>query len=453
MSDERRRVSIREIMEIKQQNMSPKERATLPRDFFSYRPKLYSNLVLPSYVHGYSLAIEYMKNWFLSKFDKDYFKYVYINGKHVLDDWKRFNNYNIVREKPMLAIVPTVDYDNDRDYKDSYMMDHTLLLKRSDFQQSFIKDYENLNFIYVQMRELKMDFTFKVRLNSRAEQLDLFNRMEMWFRIGSTQYEYLNADFHIPYDIMLNMAASTGFEVKDNKIVDVLSFISYLNAHSEVPIIFKMRAINQKLDFFARFNGLYAHISTIDKLSLDDGERHGKLDTNFHIEMRCSLRIPIPHFYAYFNQEPIQYTIGVSDINSGAIGVYTINACEIFPQNNKGWGQLAVSKYMSDVGETYIDLNQILYVPNTKIERIIKYSLKQGINPDRFLDIQLYRGDVPNRLICTKMDYETGLLYLEKPESQEEALDIVIYEDKEYTNMILSLLDKNTESRINPEGK
>ena len=28
---------------------------------------LYSNLALPSYVHGYSLAIQYMYNWFESK--------------------------------------------------------------------------------------------------------------------------------------------------------------------------------------------------------------------------------------------------------------------------------------------------------------------------------------------------------------------------------------------------
>ena len=32
--------------------------------------KLYGDLSLPSYVHGYSLAIEYMYKWFESKFPK-----------------------------------------------------------------------------------------------------------------------------------------------------------------------------------------------------------------------------------------------------------------------------------------------------------------------------------------------------------------------------------------------
>ena len=39
-----------------------------PRDFFEYKPKLYEGLQVASYVHGYSLAIEYMKKWFIDKF-------------------------------------------------------------------------------------------------------------------------------------------------------------------------------------------------------------------------------------------------------------------------------------------------------------------------------------------------------------------------------------------------
>ena len=202
------KVSINDIINYKIDQMTPEEkRVAVPRDFVAYRPKLHKNLVCPSYVHGYSLAIEYMKKWFLSKFDKNYFKFVHINGKHVLDDWKHFNNYNIVREKPMLAIVPTIDYDNDRDQRDSYLMDQSMMLKRSNFQQSFFKDYKRMNFLYLQMRELKMDFTFKVRVNSRSEQLDLFNRMELWFRIGSTQHEYISADFHVPYDMAMSIVS------------------------------------------------------------------------------------------------------------------------------------------------------------------------------------------------------------------------------------------------------
>lgn len=442
------KVSIRDIVKAKSEDLTPGERAALPRDFFEYKPKLYKNLTMPSYVHGYSLAIEYMRKWFLKKFDNNYFKYVHINGKHVLDDWKRFNNYNIVKEKPMLAIVPTVDFDYDRDQVDQYMMDHTLFLKRSDYQQSFLKDYERMNFLYVQMKELKMDFTFKVRVNSRSEQLDLFHKMEMWFRIGSTQTDFVSADFHIPYDVMLNIAHDCNFKIENNNIVDIYDFLSYLNKHSDIPIVFKMRAINQKPEFFMRVKNLRTHITTIDKLSMDDGERQGKLDTNFHIEMRCSLKIPIPHFYVYFCQDPIQYTIGTVEPNDTCIGVYSINPIEIEPENELGWGQIAVTGYMTDIGEDHIDLSSILYNAGD-LANVIKYSMKQGISPDSFLDIRVYRGDVANRRLNIGVDYRTCTIFFEKPETVEEDLDIIIYADKEYmNNTILSANNYFIDNRI-----
>ena len=108
------RTTYQDILSSRFESMTPEQkRAALPSDFVDYKPKLYKNLMLPSYVHGYSLTIEFMKKWFLEKFDKDYFKTVHVNGKHVLDDWRRFNNYNIKREKPMVAIVPTLENDFD----------------------------------------------------------------------------------------------------------------------------------------------------------------------------------------------------------------------------------------------------------------------------------------------------------------------------------------------------
>ena len=51
--------------------------------------KLYTNLAIPSYVHSYSLAIDYMYRWFESKFVKNFFVGgIYVDGKHVLDDYK-----------------------------------------------------------------------------------------------------------------------------------------------------------------------------------------------------------------------------------------------------------------------------------------------------------------------------------------------------------------------------
>ena len=43
-----------------------------PNNTADYMPRLYKTMELPSYVHGYSLAIEYMRDWFLQSFQRIY---------------------------------------------------------------------------------------------------------------------------------------------------------------------------------------------------------------------------------------------------------------------------------------------------------------------------------------------------------------------------------------------
>lgn len=445
------KVTGNQILQNRFDNMTAEQRyVALSNDYVDYRPKLYKNLMLPSYVHGYSLAIEYMKQWFLSKFNDGYFKCVHINGKHVLDDWKRFNNYNIKREKPMLAIVPTLEPDFDRETIDLYQADHKMLLRTSNFQQSFLKDYNSMTFLYMRMRALKMNFAFKVRVNSRSEQLDLMNKMELWFRIGSTQHEYISADFHLPYDMMLNVAEANNFDIVDGRIVDIVDFIGYLNKYSDLPIIFKMRAINQKPEFFIRANNLYVHIACPDKLQIDDGDQEGKLMTNYHVEMQATLTMPIPHFFVYFCQDPIKHVIGVNEINGDAIGIYSINNIEIPPQNEVNWTTVVVTDYICDEGDQTVDLSSILEGKGN-FNRAVKYCKDNHISPESFIDIQVYRSDDICKKLDVSMNYENNTLLLPVPMKHEEAITIAMYADKEFVNTVVVSSDNAGHTRINKQ--
>ena len=44
---------------------------------------------------------------------------------------------------------------------------------------------------------------------------------------------------------MLNIANKAGFEIKNGEITDIIEFTQYLNRHSDIPFLFKLRAINQ----------------------------------------------------------------------------------------------------------------------------------------------------------------------------------------------------------------
>ena len=151
--------------------------------------ELYSSLTLPSYANGYNIAIEYMYNWFAEKFPHDYFRGgIYVDAKHVLDEYKQICKTLVKKENPKARIVPTLDFDYDRDGLDVYNAPPELYIKRSKYQDSFFKDYERNMFFGFAMRAQKMNFNFKVRVNTRMQQLDIMNKIELNFRIGSIIY-------------------------------------------------------------------------------------------------------------------------------------------------------------------------------------------------------------------------------------------------------------------------
>lgn len=449
-----------EIMIEKANKLPNREKAELLYNYTQFRPKLYKELQVPSYVHGYSLAIQYMEDWYLRNFPKDYYRYVYVNGKHVLDDWRNFNKYNVKHEKPMLAIIPSLNPDWDRDYVDMYMGSKEIMLRTSQAQNSFFKDYDFKQFIYLQMREMEMNFTFRSRLNSRSEQLDLYNKMQIWFRVGMTQKEYVSADFHIPRCIMSNIAQCAGFEVDEaGNIKDIYEFLQYCNAHSDLPIIFKMRAINQKPEFFCRVKDIVAHISIKDKLQLDDGERDGALDTNFHVEMQCTLHMAIPHFYAYMNEKPIKETIDVVD-KEDQIGIYSIENFVFPPTDDHGWKSIAVTSYLTDPGDTEIDLKQLFNDENTPIMKILRYNERMGISSNSCINVLAYYS-VPfhaAKQVRYHMNWHTFKLVLDEEICGQFNIDIGIYADMNYVNntiINIEQLDKNrikVDDRVNRTG-
>lgn len=413
--------------------------------------KLHANLALPSYVHGYSLGIEYMYNWFKSKFPKDYFRGgIYIDGKNVLDDYKRLNEYamkNIVKgENPRARMAAQVEYDYDREGIDLYQGPPEVYLRRSKHQDAFFKDYDRHMFLGMMPRAMRMNFAFKVRLNTRAQQQDCYNRMELYFRNGATQYEYISVDFHVPKYIMLNIADKAGFEIKKGEVVDVIEFIHYLNAHSSVPFLFKLRAINQKPEYFIRLNNVYAHIAVRDKLQLDDGERDGKLDFNFHVEMNATLELPVPHYYTYYASEALTTSIMVKEAEEGCVAVYSVNILDIPKTNERGWNQVAFTEYLTDKGDTEMDLSSI-FAGDNPLTKAITHDLTLGISPKKYLDLRIYRDDDIAREVNFTIDWNTKIVTFEHPED-EEVLHVVMYCDQSYINELDVEMHNYMESRV-----
>lgn len=409
--------------------------------------KLYKSLVTSSVVNSYSIAMQYMKDWFFSKFDKDFFKATYIEQQHPLADFRQINTITkaLKKRKPSVAIGSQITYDFNRDTIDLYQAPPDTYLRRTKFNNAFFVDKEkNLN-LSVVFRVLEINFTFKIRLSTKAQQLDTLENILLAFRVGSTQGEDITMDCHIPYPLMIQLASDAGFEVEDDKVVDIIGFIRYMNEHSVVPILYKYRTINGRNEFFMRMSNLYTHISCLDFPSVDDGENTGQVYSNFVIEMNATLKIPSPHFYAYHstcNHEKIRNI--TKKIKGDSIGLYNIKIPTIPEVDENGWSQYLLTEYYSDEINQTIDIEMEDLFKNSDIFNIIKITRNMYLSPEIFINLKFYtNGD----LVKYEIDWDTFTVHL-LDEIYSNIVQISIYADIDYIKSML-YNEENYKERYN----
>lgn len=412
--------------------------------------KLISTVLIPSASHSYALAVEYIRQWFLNKFSKDYFKTVYIEGKNIFDESRKFTiDKSARRQNPAVAIIPTIDFSFDRDKIDLALGGLELYEEKSTVDTCFFRDYDNSLFIKEIDQLNSINFTIRTYVDTRAKQLNLWHYMKLAFRTGATQGEYIDMDFSIPEELMLQLAIDTGFEVDmDNKkIKNVIEFLNYLNRNSSVPFLYKLRCENGRDEFFIRTQGEYVHISIPDYPSVEDGDRVGHTYENFPIEMNLTLRFPTPQSYIYMSKKPQTVIEGIKmDTSDDVVGIYSLKVIDIPYQNDKKWGLFVQSEYLEDELSNHIsmDFNDLF---TTSVKDVIKYTQKQYLSPYIFLDIQLF--DNEGNRIKSKIDWDTLIVETVDDTKEYQKIIIAIYLDNSYMNEALVTMNNSANSRLN----
>lgn len=422
-----------------------------PAIFHKDNKKLMSTVLVPSASHGYALAVEYIKKWFLSKFDKDYFKTVYIEGKHIFDESRKFTIDNTARRQtPAVAIIPTIDFSYDRDKVDLSLGGLDLYEEKSTYDTCFFRDYNNKLFLKEVDQLNLINFTIRVYVDTKAKQLNLWHFMKMAFKVGLTQGEYIDMDFSIPEEIMIQLAIDNGFEVdmENKKIIKVVEFLNYLNKNSLIPFLYKLRCENGRDEFFIRKTGEYVHISIPDYLSVDDGDRVGHTYENFPIEMNLTLRFPTPQAYMYMSKNPQTIIRGIKMDNSENVaGIYALKFIDIPLQNDRGWGLYIQTEYKEDKLTNHLTIDFTPLFSATILE-VIEYTKKQFLSPYIFIDIDLY--DVDGIKIKSKIDWDTFVLDTDDdPNRNYEKIAIGIYIDNSYMNEAMTTMNNYSNGRMN----
>lgn len=411
-----------------------------------------SSVILPSQYNAYSICTEFMKNWFLDKFKPKFFNSVYVEGKHSFDEFRQFSSIDeqLKKVNPILAIVPSISPEHNRDWIDS-SPEIPFLMRRTMAQGIFFKHYyDNNNSIQMQIsfKTILMNFTFKTRVNTRAEQLDLFEIIKVKHRAGLTESHDVSLDIHVPNQIILQVASDNGFKIDDKgRVEKPHELLKYLNKHSIVPFLFKFRAATGNYEFFIKIPNCVVHIKS-EMPSIDDGERQGFNSTNYSIDFNVSVEMSAPYAYVYYSQNE-QSFIKSDTVDDDAICIVKsqIIKTDIPNLDEHKWELFSTTEYLIEQEDLHtnfvIDFND--YFESTQLKDIIQYTKNIAINPGVFLNFKFFNDSVE---LSYEIDWETMKCKV-LGNINELTTVIAIYCDMEYVNNTVKYLEHIGESRIN----
>lgn len=441
-----------------------------PLDMNAFREKhsktLYRSICVPSTTQSYSLCVEFMKNWFLSKFNDDIFKSVYTDGKNIYDEFRQLDRAALLkRQKPSLTITPSIDWNFNNEHIDTYPYGMDLYVQTGKFKESFFSCHENNSYMGIGLETILMNFSFRIRVETKAQQLDMFKFIKMAHRVGFTCGEDVDLDFHLPYTLMIQIAKDNGFETKSTAIVgkeneyeeaicNIPAFLRWLNMYSTLPFLYKYRALNGKNEFFLKMRNMYVHIKP-SNISADEGEREGQTTNNFGIELSCEVRFPAPKMYAYYsdNSHKLQTVYGAWYQPNGPVSsCYTFKGNIIPDMNKYKWPLFLYTTYEEDDESKLglpleIDLSELL---EGDIGNCIQDCLSKSMSPSICCDLIFYNG---GEYIDGKMDWE-NLTFTSSNPIRSLGTYIGIYVDNDFvTDYILHSNDAYTERIMPSEEK
>lgn len=415
---------------------------------YSKKHLLSSSVILPSQHHSYSLCTEFVRDWFLSKFNKKYFTNVHVDGKLAFDDFRKFSSIDdkLKRVNPLLAIVPTIDSEYNRDWIDSNPEGALQTLRRTRMEGRFFSDYDRETHISIQFKTIKMNFAFRMRVNTRAEQLDLLEFVKTNHKAGFTETHSITLDVHVPKQIIAQVAYDIGICVDENlNVKEPYKLLSYLNSHSVIPFLYKFRCANGNNEFFIKVPNCNIHMK-MELPSKDDGERVGVDSTNYGVEFNVETEMTAPMNYIYYSMTRQDYISTNTVCADGLITVSQSIVTDIPDKNPDNWDLFVTTEYLLEKEDLYkpLKINMREFLDGTDLNRILQYTIDHKINPAVFVDFKFFMSAFERKYT---IDWNNLICEIEGPIDDLTTV-IAVYIDKKYVNETLINLDDMYSGRV-----
>lgn len=416
----------------------------------------------PSIIHAYSLGMEFIQLWFFNTIDRKYFKAIHLSDRDAFDAFRTYDPVESLKvNTPSLAIDSRLDNDYFNDPANTYEGGIENFIVRSR-EASFFNDRKRNLKISLNSQTIKINYNFRIRVNTKLLQHELAYYLRRNLRIGETQSRDFDMDFHVPKQIMLQLASDAGFELTEDKknIKDVHKFLKYANQHSHFPITYKLRTSTQQMEFFIRIMDVSFHVSCLENMSLDDGERFNMTTGNYIIEIPVVLTMSAPRMYIYYSDTKHEFMMpDLDDINPelAHIALHTIRIPSIKEVNDKGWNLFITADYdLFDTPEdsrnyneeyNYIDFHKL--IEKSDIDMVFNKVKEIYVHPTTFLDFKAYA-------LGTELELDMNWDNLVAKFKQVKGImkiAVCLYVNKQYVNETLLKMTNDKDNRLTPTSE
>ena len=259
--------------------------------------------------------VEIFDKWFQSFFPHNYFKEVRISTEAPFSEFKSYIRTIYKKEQPFLLIDPT-SVDPVDDFIFSTNMINRYSLCDPDTDESGMKLLYSLclmetDKIHILYRRNRYAFKFDIMLMERSvpRRDDVYNFLLMNMRHRSRFSLSRRVATYIPLQMMINLAAFHGYDLKSDE------FMEFVNRISVCPIE-KRVTPNGKTRFYAH-QEIHVHVEVPDFPSKDTAEKSGAIELGARLTDSFVLTADLPsEFIAVVPRNmACEYQTGVPDVD------------------------------------------------------------------------------------------------------------------------------------------
>lgn len=400
---------------------------------------LRSSIMLPSQYNSYAVCTEFARNWFLEKFPRDFFNSIYVDGSKSFDQFRMFSKIHdqLKRTNPLLAIVPTIDLAHNRNFIDANM-EMGGYLRRSKMEGTIFADKRPEKGLYlaIQFKTIVMNFTYRIRRDTKGEQLDTVEFIKYKHRAGMTENQYIPLDIHVPKKIIAQMAFDNGIATDDfSGPRDPDEMLKYLNSRSVVPFLYKRVNATGNPEYFIRVENCGVHIKSELPTADENGERQDAETMNYTLDFSVEIEMTAPYCFTYYSQHE-QNIINATDLVKDDTAILLMRAvrADLPEVNELGWNRLVKTEYIVEDKDLTdyitIDFNELIH---GELLDIINYTKSVYLSPSLFMDFIIFNNET--FVGYDSIDWENNTLTVNEM-CTHPGFIIGIYVDMSYVNNV-----------------